>query len=54
MLPEKQTNVNKSIDGFIKMNAAFVKVHQTWNIIELVIEIPKIVSPEKKNKLILK
>ena len=29
MLPEKQTNVNKSIDGFIKMNAAFVKVHHT-------------------------
>ena len=28
MLPEKQTNVNKSIDGFIKMNETFVKVHQ--------------------------
>ena len=28
MLPEKQTNVNKSIDGFIKMSATFVKVRQ--------------------------
>ena len=47
MLPEKQTNVNKSIDGFIKMNAAFVKVHQTWKI-EVVIEVSEIDSPEKQ------
>ena len=30
MLPEKQTNLNKSIDGFIKMNATFVKVRQMY------------------------
>ena len=33
MLPEKQTNLNKSNEGFIKMNAAFVKVHQFLKIV---------------------
>ena len=33
MLPEKQTNLYKSNEGFIKMNAVFVKVRQICNIV---------------------